>query len=92
MFFISMEDRDKIQDEAWSLIFFISAWLEMKTFAWSGVLYVLLIWVLKKLKKCWGFFWTKSIHVLEIMKCGKLKREAEDFREESMPDKYVTFK
>lgn len=54
-----MEDRDKIQDEAWSLIFFISAWLEMKTFAWSGLLYVLLIWVLKKLKKLVFFFFDK---------------------------------
>lgn len=26
------------------------------------------------------------------MKCGKLKREAEDFREKPKPNKYVTFK
>lgn len=29
MFLVSMEDSDGIQDKAWSLIFFISAWLEV---------------------------------------------------------------
>lgn len=87
-----MEDRDKTQDKAWSLIFFISAWLEVKTFAWYGLLYVLLTNLgFEKMGKVF-FLWTKSIHVLEIMKCGKLKREAEDFREKSMPDTYMTFK
>jgi len=42
MLFVSMGDEDKIQDKAWSFIFFISAWLEVKTFARSGLLYVLL--------------------------------------------------
>lgn len=52
------------------------------------------MWGLKKKGKkgFFLFFLTKYIHALEIMKCSKLKREAENFREKSMLDKYVTFK
>lgn len=90
-----MEDGDKVQDEAQSLFFFISAWLDIKSFPWSGLLYVLLTNVdFKKWKKVVFLFfsWTKPIYVLEIMKCSKLKWKAEDFREKSMLDKYMTFK
>lgn len=85
MFFVSMEDGDKIEDEARSLIFFISAWLKVKTFASSGLLYVLLTDLGSKNTQKVLFFLTKSIHVLEITKWSKLKREDADFREKSIP-------
>lgn len=60
-FFVSMEDGDKIQDEARSLIFFISAWLEVKTFAWYGLLCVLLTNLgFKKMGK--DFFYLDKIY------------------------------
>lgn len=88
-FFFSTDDGDKVQDEAWSLFFFISAWLDVKTFPWSGLLYVLLTSMgFKKMEKSPFFvgfsFWTKSIDMLEIPKCSKLKREPEDFREKNL--------
>lgn len=60
MFFVPMEDGDKMQNKAWSLVFFISAWLEVKTFAWLGILYVLLTNLgFKKMEKVVGGFFDK---------------------------------
>lgn len=61
VFIFSMEDGGKVQDEAWSLFFFISAWLDVKNFPWSGLLYVLLTNVGSKKngKKLFFFFLDK---------------------------------
>lgn len=63
MFFVSMEDADKIEDEARSLIFFIPAWLKVKTFAWSGLLYVLLSKLGSKTMQKVLFFFGQNLYM-----------------------------